>query len=88
MSCGVGCRLGSDLELLWLWHRLAAPAPIRPLAWEPPYVSGAAVKKQKTKNKNKNKNKNKKNLMLREYLFLKSSSYFILVLSFIPLTFL
>ena len=29
---GVGCRHGSDPSLLWLWHRLAATAPIRPLA--------------------------------------------------------
>ena len=34
---------------LWLWHRLAAAAPIRPLAWEPPYVAGAALKRQKDK---------------------------------------
>ena len=32
MSCGVGRRQGSDLALLWLWHRLAAVALIRPLA--------------------------------------------------------
>ena len=42
MSCGVGRRRGSDPESLWLWHRLAATAPIRPLAWEPPYATGAA----------------------------------------------
>ena len=30
------------LALLWLWCRLAAVAPIRPLAWEPPYAGGAA----------------------------------------------
>ena len=24
VSCGVGCRRGSDLSLLWLWCRLAA----------------------------------------------------------------
>ena len=40
-----------DLVLLWLWHRLAAVALIRPLAREPPY---AALKRQKAKNKNKN----------------------------------
>ena len=54
MSCGVGCRRGSDPELLWLWHRLAATAPIRPLAWEPPYAAGAAqeiAKRQKIKKK-------------------------------------
>jgi len=31
-----------DLTLLWLWHRPAVVAPIRPLAWEPPYAAGAA----------------------------------------------
>ena len=42
MSCGVGCRRGSDPALLWLWRRPVATAPIRPLAWEPPYAAGAA----------------------------------------------
>jgi len=58
VSCGVGCRLGSDPELLWLWHRLAATAPIGPLAWEPPYAAGAAqeiAKRQKKKRKKKRK---------------------------------
>ena len=52
MSCGVGCSHGSDLALLWLWRRLAATAPIQPLAREPPYATGAAqemAKRQKTK---------------------------------------
>ena len=49
MSCGVGHRSGSDLALLGLWHRLAATALIRPLAWEPPYAMGAALKRQKDK---------------------------------------
>ena len=30
--------------LLWLWP--AATAPIRPLAWEPPYAEGVALKQQ------------------------------------------
>ena len=47
MSCGVGRRQGLDPMSLWLWHRLAATAPIRPLPWEPPYASGAALKRQK-----------------------------------------
>ena len=51
MSCGVARRRGSDLVLLWLWYRLAATALIRPLAWEPPYAMGAALKRQKTKKK-------------------------------------
>ena len=37
VSCGVAHRCGSDPALLWLWHRPAATAPIRPLAWELPY---------------------------------------------------
>jgi len=52
MSCGVGRRCGLDPVLWWLWHRLAATALIRPLAWEPPYAVGAALEKgKKTKNK-------------------------------------
>ena len=42
VSCGVGLRRGSDPALLWLWRRLAATAPIGPLAWEPPYAAGVA----------------------------------------------
>ena len=39
----------NDLALLWLWCRLAAVAPIRPLAWELPYATGVALKKQEKK---------------------------------------
>ena len=49
MSCGVGRRCSSDLALLWLWHRPAAIAPIRPLAWEPPFALGVALKIKKKK---------------------------------------
>ena len=42
VSCGVGCRHGSDPVLLWLWHRPVATAPIRPLAWDSPYAMGEA----------------------------------------------
>ena len=35
-----------DLVLLWLWCRLAGVAVIRPLAWEPPYAAGVALKRQ------------------------------------------
>ena len=45
MSCGVGRRRGLDPVLLWLWRRLEATAPIRPIAWEPPYAAGAALEK-------------------------------------------
>ena len=34
-----------DLALLWLWYRPTAAAPIGPLTWEPPYATGAALKK-------------------------------------------
>ena len=44
-------RLGSGvavaLALLWLWHRPVATAQIRPLAWEPPYTMGVALKEKK-----------------------------------------
>ena len=45
------CRLQTWLrsQVVWLWHRLEATAPIRPLTWEPPYASGTALKRQKTK---------------------------------------
>ena len=47
MSCGVARRCGPDPEMPWLWHRLAATAPIRPLAWEPPYAEGSGPRKGK-----------------------------------------
>ena len=52
VSCGVGCRRGSDPELLWLGRRPVASAPIRPLAWEPPYAVGAAQEIAKKKKPN------------------------------------
>ena len=56
MSCGVGHRRGLDLVLLWLWCRLTATAPIRPLAWEPPYAEGVALEETKGQKKKKKKN--------------------------------
>ena len=53
MSCGVGRSRDSDPTLLWLWCRLAAAAAIRPLAWEPPYATGAALGKAKRQKKKK-----------------------------------
>ena len=38
-----------DPMLLWLWCRLAATAPVRPLAWELPHVAGVALKRQEKK---------------------------------------
>ena len=52
MSCGVGRRCSLDPALLWLWCKLAATAPVQPLAWEPPYAVSAA-QKDNTKNKDK-----------------------------------
>ena len=51
LSCGVGCTRGLDPELLWLWRRPVAAAPIQPLAWESPYAMGAALEKAKKKTK-------------------------------------
>ena len=41
--------LGSRIPVAMV--RSASVAPIRPLAWEPPYAVGSALKKQKTKKK-------------------------------------
>ena len=51
MSCGVGRRHGLDPALLWLWCRLAAVAPIAPVAWARPYAAGVALKSKKQKQK-------------------------------------
>ena len=51
-----------DPALLWLWCRPAAVAPIKPLAWEPPYAMDAALKcKKKKKKKERKKEKAKQN---------------------------
>jgi len=55
VSCGVGCRLGSDPTLLWLWRRPVATAPIQPLAWELPYAVRVAQEWQKKRKKEKRK---------------------------------
>ena len=49
MNCGVGHRGGSDPALLWLWHRPAAIALIRPLAWELPQALKRQDKKKERK---------------------------------------
>ena len=60
--CGVGCRCGSILALLWLWHRPGAVALIRPPSLETLICCrsliccGSVSKKQKLKIK-KLKNK-------------------------------
>ena len=72
MSCGVGCRRGSDLKLRWLWHRPMTTVTIGSLAWEPPYAVGGTLKAKKAKNKNNNKKKQTKkppkNKTLKEFI--------------------
>ena len=60
MSCGIGCRQGTDLTFLWLWLRPVARVPIQPLTWDPPYAMDVALK-----DKNKNKNKEGHYLMIK-----------------------
>ena len=43
--CVFKCRV--NIYHATLWHRLAATAPIGPLAWGPPYAMGAALEKTK-----------------------------------------
>ena len=62
MSCGIGHRHGLDPVLLWLWPRLAAVAPVQPLAWEPPYAEGTALKSKQNKTKH-NKNPPKQSIL-------------------------
>ena len=64
MSCGVGCRLSYDHELLWLWRRQVATATIRPLAWEPPYAAGSCPRKGKKTKKTKQKKKEDTNELI------------------------
>ena len=57
MSCSADRILGLDPALLWLWHRLAATALIRPLAWEPLNAVGAGLEKtQRHKDQKKKRN--------------------------------
>ena len=43
----------NDHALLWLWYRLAAIAPLGPLAWEPPHDMGVALKGKNNQKTNK-----------------------------------
>ena len=43
--------------MLWLWYKPAAVAPIGSLAWELPYASDVALKRQKKKKKKQKKRK-------------------------------
>ena len=75
-SCrqGVGHRRGLDPTFLWLWfwRRPVATAPIRPLAWEPPYAAGAAqeIATTTTTKRQKTKKKKRKNFKICLLVFL------------------
>ena len=56
MSCSVGCRHRWNPVLLWLWCRPVATAPIRSLAWEPPYARERPYKRQKKRRRRRKKN--------------------------------
>ena len=56
-------RLGSRVAVV-LVCRLVTTAPIRPLAWEPPYAEGAAQEKHKKTKKKKKKSYGTSILML------------------------
>ena len=57
VSFGIDCRWVLDLAMLWLCCRRTAAAPVCPIAWELPYISGVTLKRQ---NKTKNKRKERK----------------------------
>ena len=51
LSCRSQAPFGPHVAMAVV--RLAATAPIQLLAWEPPYATGAALKRQKKKGKEK-----------------------------------
>ena len=59
--------------MLWLWRRLAATAPIRPLAWEPPYAVGVALKSKKRKGGGEENGKKKSNELDKKKTIAKKS---------------
>ena len=56
MSCDVGCRLGSDLALLWLWYRPAAAIDLTPSLVTSICCGYGSKKKKKKKKKKKSWN--------------------------------
>ena len=58
MSCGVGCRRGSDLALLWLWCRPAATAA----NWTPSLGTSLCSRCNHRKGKKKRKEKEKRTI--------------------------
>ena len=69
MSCGVGCRCGSDPVWLWLWQRPAAEALVGPLVLDGMCGTKKAKKPQtKTNEKPKKQTKKKKRCPKRQLL--------------------
>ena len=52
-----------------LWCRQATAALIRPLAWEPPYASGAALKSKKKKERKKRKVTRERFFLIQFFFF-------------------
>ena len=53
-------RSGSELMSLWLWCRLAAAAPIQPLAWELPYATQVVLKRRKKEERKEGRKEERK----------------------------
>ena len=69
MSCGTGHRHGLDLALLWLWCRPTAIALIRRVAWELPFATGMALKRQKIKRRERTQTRHQTNHVPESVLF-------------------
>ena len=52
-----------------LWCRPAATALVQPLAWEPPYAKGAALKRPKKKKKEREKKEGRKRFYQSSYVY-------------------
>ena len=59
------------MALLWLGCKLAAAAPVRPLAWELPYAVGTALKGRKKKKRGRRGRRRRNIFLLRDWVGLK-----------------
>ena len=75
LSWGVGRKLSSDPELLWLWCRLAAGAPIRTLAGKFPNAMRVALK---SKRERKEGGSTHSNLALGKSVLISRSQFLLL----------
>ena len=83
MSCGIGRRHGLEPALLWLWWRPVATDLIGPLAWEPPYAMGAALKEKDKKQKTNKKKTTKYQKHKLSQFFLSIYIFILIILSYI-----